>query len=183
MKSDVKSEADQASMDRLETRSDAGLLQLSLAGEESAFLLLYGRLKGGIFRYAYYMTCSRTEAEEVTQEVFISLLKEGGSYREELGDVAGFAFGIARNFVRRIERRERAYQPFPDGDALEDLSDSLVSQPEALPGQMIRNGCTQRLLRFQTTIARWSFFAICVSFPMRKRPPACNVLWARFGRA
>ncbi|PYX64065.1 MAG: hypothetical protein DMG74_14515 [Acidobacteria bacterium] len=145
MKSDVKSEADQASMDRLETRSDAGLLQLSLAREESAFLLLYGRLKGGIFRYAYYMTCSRTEAEEVTQEVFISLLKEGGSYREELGDVAGFAFGIARNFVRRIERRERAYQPFPDGDALEDLSDSLVSQPEALPGRMIRSEVVERV--------------------------------------
>ena len=137
-------------MDRLETRSDAVLLQLSLAGEESAFVLLYGRLKGGIFRYAYYMTSSRTAAEEVTQEVFISLLREGRRYREELGDVAAFAFGIARNFVRRIERRERAYQPFPGNDGLEYLSKSLVSEPEALPGQMIRNELVERV---QTAIA------------------------------
>jgi len=32
-------------MDRLEGRPDAELLELSVAGEESAFLLLYERLK------------------------------------------------------------------------------------------------------------------------------------------
>ena len=63
--------------DRLEGRSDAELLELSVAGEESAFLLLYERLKTSIFRYAFYMTNSKTAAEEVSQEVFISLLKDG----------------------------------------------------------------------------------------------------------
>ena len=60
----------------LSTRSDAELLRLAAAGEEEAFLFLYGRLKMGIFRYAFYMTSSKVNAEEVTQEVFITLLKE-----------------------------------------------------------------------------------------------------------
>jgi RNA polymerase sigma-70 factor (ECF subfamily) len=95
-------------------------------------------MKGGIFRYAFYMTNSKSAAEEVTQEVFISLLRDGRRYRETQGEVGAFAFGIARNFVRRIERRERAYQPLPSDETLENLSGSLVSGSEGLPGQVIR---------------------------------------------
>ncbi len=131
-------------VDRLEARSDAELLKLSLAGDETAFRLLYERLKSGIFRYAFYMTNSRSSAEEVTQEVFISLLKEGRNFREEKGEVAGFAFGMARNFVRRIERRERPYSPLPPGDDFEKLSGTRADK-EALPGQMIRNELVQRV--------------------------------------
>src|SRR5690348_12016443 len=101
-------------IEKLDQLSDADLLRMSRLGREDAFLALYERLKRGIFRYAYYMTNSKSHAEEVTQEVFVSLLREGNRYREERGDVAAFAFGIARNFVRRIGRREGIYQPFPE---------------------------------------------------------------------
>lgn len=125
-------------MDQLASRSDAELLQLALAGDEGAFLLLYEKLKAGIFRYAFFMTGSKSAAEEVTQEVFISLLSEGRKYRPDLGDVGAFAFGIARNLVRRVQRRERAYEPLPESHALEELSRDLVADPEILPGEMIR---------------------------------------------
>jgi RNA polymerase sigma-70 factor (ECF subfamily) len=125
-------------MDILEPRSDVELLRLSLAGEEGSFLQLYTRLKGGIFRYAFYMTNSRSAAEEVTQEVFIALLESGKRYRETQGDVAAFAFGIARNFVRRTERRERAYLPLQVDETVEALSGRLASEPGILPEQLIR---------------------------------------------
>lgn len=134
-------------MDELARQSDAELLQLAMGGQESAFRLLYERLKGGIFRYAFYMTNSKSAAEEVTQEVFLLLFREGSKYRAELGDVAGFAFGIARNFIRRIERREGAYQPFPNDGALEQLSASLRSESEALPGRVIRDELVARVQR------------------------------------
>ena len=124
-------------MNEFETRTDAELLQLSLAGEETAFRLLYDRLNRGIFRYSYYMTSSQTTAEEVTQEVFISLLKQG-TYRRELGDVGAFAFGIARNLVRRHERRERVYEPLPANETLDSGLAKLASEAEELPVQMIR---------------------------------------------
>jgi RNA polymerase sigma-70 factor (ECF subfamily) len=136
-------------MNELETRSDAELLKLSLAGQESAFRLLYERLKRGIFRYAYYMTNSQTEAEEVTQEVFIALLK-AGAYRKELGDVGGFAFGIARNLVRRLERREHVYRPLPANDALDNSFARLACSAEALPAQLIRS---QIVKKVQTAVA------------------------------
>lgn len=132
------------------TRSDAELLRLAAAGEEQAFLFLYGRLKAGIFRYAFYMTSSKVNAEEVTQEVFITLLKESHNYRQDRGDVAAFAFGIARNFVRRIERRERPYESLPEDSALPTLSGKLISESDALPAQMIR---TELAGRVQAAVA------------------------------
>ena len=117
-------------------RLNVELLQLALAGDEVAFVVLYNRLKEGIFRYAFYMTNSKSVAEEVTQEVFMALLKEGHKYRADCGDVAAFAFGIARNFVRRIKRRERPYQPLP--------ADPVVD-PEVVSGQTIRGEVVERV--------------------------------------
>jgi RNA polymerase sigma factor (sigma-70 family) len=128
-----------------EPRTDAELLALALAGEESAFVQLYNKLKGGIFRYAFYMTNSNCTAEEVTQEVFMSLLRKGGGYRPERGDVGAFAFGIARNLVRRVQRREHAYQPLPNDDAIERLAASLVLEPQALQRTVIRNETVERV--------------------------------------
>lgn len=124
---------------------DSDLLRLALAGDEAAFLALYEKLKSGIFRYAFYMTNSRAAAEEITQEVFLYLLKEGGNYREDRGDVGAFAFGIARNFVRRMERRERTYEPLPGDIALAGFSSRLVSTPETLAGQLIRDEVVERV--------------------------------------
>src|SRR5215510_8640323 len=107
-----------ASMDTHEARSDAELLRAALAGDETSFVLLYEKLKGGIFRYAFYMTNSTSAAEEVTQEVFVALLKEGNNYRQDRGDLGAFAFGIARNLVRRLRRREYVYHPLPDDDRI-----------------------------------------------------------------
>lgn len=137
-------------MNSLETRSDGELLRLSLAGEENAFVMLYERLKRPIFRYVFYMTSSKTASEEITQELFICLLREGERYREEQGDVAAFAFGIARNLIRRMKRRERPYEALPDDETLERLAGRVMSGPEPLPGQVIRQ---QLVDRVRTAIA------------------------------
>ena len=136
-------------IDRLEGQSDSELLELSVAGEETAFLVLYERLKPPIFRYAFYMTNSKTAAEEVTQEVFVLLLREGKHYKKARGDVAAFAFGIARNFVRRFRRRERVYQELPSDEALEKVSGSQDAK-DGLAAQLIRK---QGIEKIRTAIA------------------------------
>ena len=132
-------------MQNLEEGSDAALLKRALAGEEPAFLTLYERLKAGIFRYAFYMTGSRSAADEVTQEVFLTLLKEGGSYREKRGEVGAFVFGIARNLVRRIERRERVYEPLPEEDVQDIPAGNFIEDRAGLANQMVRSQVTARV--------------------------------------
>lgn len=128
-----------------EGKSDAELLKLAMAGEESAFITLYEKLKNGVFRYAYYMTSSVAAAEEVTQEVFMSLLEKSSTYREERGDVAAFVFGIARNFARRVRRRERVYWPLPEEDAVERLAASLILESQSLHSNVARNQAVEQV--------------------------------------
>lgn len=132
-------------MEKHEARSDAELLQLALAGDENAFLELYTKLKRGVFRYAFYMTNSRAASEEVTQEVFLELLREGKRYRKERGELGAFVFGIARNVVRRAERRERVYESLPAEDALERLSTGFSPEKENLAGRLVRGEMVEKV--------------------------------------
>jgi RNA polymerase sigma-70 factor (ECF subfamily) len=130
--------------DRIESRSDAELLKRSIGGDEAAFVLLYERLKAPLFRYSFYMTGSQSSAEEVVQEVFISLLKNGQRYKPEQGDLAAFVFGIARNLIRRLKRRESLAEELPGDQALERKSRSQ-SGAEDLSAQAIRDQGVERV--------------------------------------
>lgn len=73
----------------------------------------------------------------------MALLRQGSSYREQQGEVAASVFGIARNLVRRIRRREHGYQSLPVGEGA--LPASLVSQADSLPTQAVRNELVERV--------------------------------------
>jgi RNA polymerase sigma-70 factor (ECF subfamily) len=111
-----------------EELSDSELLQLSSKGHEEAFLILFRRHEGSVFRFALHMSGSRETAEEVTQEVFLTLLSERKRYAEEQGALQAYLIGVARNKARRhrAEARvfgsESAVQASNSGEVLDDLS-------------------------------------------------------------
>ncbi|MDQ2777562.1 MAG: RNA polymerase sigma factor [Acidobacteriota bacterium] len=86
---------------------DAELLRLSDKGDEDAFLVLYDRHQGPVFRFSLHMSGSREMAEEVTQEVFMSLLSERKLYAPGRGPLQAYLIGIARNKLRRQLARDR----------------------------------------------------------------------------
>jgi RNA polymerase sigma-70 factor (ECF subfamily) len=128
-------------MQSAECKSDVELFALAISGDESAFVALYERMKTGIFRYAYYMTSSKYAAEEVTQEVFLTLLQNRARFDMKQGDLGAFVFGIARNLVRRIGRRERPFEPLPDdAEVLARLvGPAAGSSDQALQDQLVAN--------------------------------------------
>jgi RNA polymerase sigma-70 factor (ECF subfamily) len=81
--------------------SDADLLQRSVNGDEEAFVVLYKRHQGPVFRFALHMSGSRETAEEVTQDVFLALLAGLARYARERGPLQPYLIGMARNQVRR----------------------------------------------------------------------------------
>lgn len=86
-------------------QSDEDLLRRSAGGDEGAFTALYRRRQAGIYRYALHMSGSSATAEEVTQEVFLALLRSFGNYNPGRGSVSSFLFGIARNHVLKTWER------------------------------------------------------------------------------
>ncbi len=101
---------------------DTLLLRLK-NGDEEAFLILYRRRQAGLFRFALHMSGSMPLAEDVTQEVFLALLREDCGYDPDRGTLSGYLFGIARNLVLRQLERGRS------NVALDTDSDDF-SQPE-----------------------------------------------------
>ncbi len=92
--------------------SDDELLRRTLGGDEAAFVALYRRRQAGIYRYALHMCGSRIIAEDVTQEVFMALIRvEKLNYDPARGSLAAYLYGIARHHVLRCLARDNSYVP------------------------------------------------------------------------
>ncbi len=100
-------------------RSDRDLLERAQAGDEESFAELYHRRHGSVYRFALQMSGQPAVAEEVTQDVFLALIREGGRFDPERGSFVSYLLGIARNHVLRHLERDRRYvqmEDEPDSD-------------------------------------------------------------------
>jgi len=93
------------------TPSDAELLRLMIAGDDQAFATLYRRHQGALYRFALLMSGSAAVAEDVTQEVFLLLIREAQRYDPARGTLSAYLYGAARHRVLRHLERERAHVP------------------------------------------------------------------------
>jgi len=85
--------------------ADDELLVRIQSGDEQAFMALYDRRQAALYRFAHHISGSAAVAEDITQEVFLSLLRESCGFDPNRGTLSGYLFGIARKLVlRHIER-------------------------------------------------------------------------------
>jgi RNA polymerase sigma-70 factor (ECF subfamily) len=117
--------AEQA-MTVLTTPSDNELLRLMLAGDENAFVTLYRRRQGGIYRFALQMSGSAAIAEDVTQEVFMVLMSDLKNYDSAKGSLSAYLYGVARNHVLRSLSRDRSFVSI--GDSYEEEGETTHEQ-------------------------------------------------------
>jgi len=85
--------------------ADGVLLGRASKGDEDAFLALYRQHQASLFRFVLRMTGSSWAAEEIVQDVFMTLMREPKRYDANRGSLGAFLFGIARNRVmKHLER-------------------------------------------------------------------------------
>jgi RNA polymerase sigma-70 factor (ECF subfamily) len=117
----------------MQEASDHDLLRLTMAGDAGAFTALYRRRQAGVYRYALQMSGSAALAEDVVQEVFLTLMRDGGAYDPERGSVAAFLYGIARNHVlRRLDRKWLAGEEAAEEPATTDHPESEMARSELI---------------------------------------------------
>ena len=75
--------------------TDDGLLHRVMAGDEDAFSVLYKRRHPSIYRFALHMSGNASVAEDVTQEVFMTLIRDPHRFDPLRGTLAGFLFGVS----------------------------------------------------------------------------------------
>ena len=106
--------------------SDAELLRQMLEGDAEAFTALYHRRQPGVYRFALRMSGSPELAEDVTHDVFLALMRDGGQFDPSRGSLPAYLFGMTRNRVLRRLSRERIFS------AIEDNCEGGISWEETL---------------------------------------------------
>jgi len=115
--------------------SDALLLRRIAGGDEEAFLHVYRQKHPAIYRFALHMTGSASVAEDVTQEVFMALIRDPKRFDPARGTLGGFLFGVARNHVRKRWEHDRRLVAFDgDPDELAELRVASVANHRAANG-------------------------------------------------
>lgn len=118
-------------MAELTDTSDDDLLRRSAGGDEDAFLALYRRRQPGIYRFALHMSGSAMLAEEVTQEVFLAVIREGSRFNPALGSAGAYLFGMARKQVLKHMERDRAYVAMDEVPEVSDGASPLTNLTSA----------------------------------------------------
>lgn len=98
----------------MEEASDIQMLRSAQAGEEAAFVALYRRWQGSLYRYSLRLSGSASVAEDVTQEVFLALMDGVTGFDPALGSFSSYIYGIARNHVLRRMTRDRIFTPIAE---------------------------------------------------------------------
>jgi RNA polymerase sigma-70 factor (ECF subfamily) len=98
-------------------QSDDDLLRRARTGDAAAFTTVYRRCQGPVFRYALHMSGSRPVAEDVTQEVFMTLIENRCNFDSSRGTLTGYLLGVARNLMLRRLEKDRTFVSLPDEEA------------------------------------------------------------------
>jgi RNA polymerase sigma-70 factor, ECF subfamily len=106
-----------SSTDRL---TDEMLVQRTAAGDREAFAALYRRRRPDIFRFALHMTADSNVAEDVVQDVFMTVMQQAERFETGRAAVVAWMCGIARNQLRQRLARDRRLEPLAHDEETSD---------------------------------------------------------------
>ena len=89
------------------------LTERARGGDEQAFARLVGETRGRVFRWAFTMTGSGDEAEDVVQEVFVRVHRSLSRFRSD-SRFSTWLYRITRNVVTTLARRDDARSRMAD---------------------------------------------------------------------
>ena len=135
-------------MTRPGQQSESDLLRLTAAGDEEAFLILYRRLQGPVYRFALHMGGGTAVAEDVTQEVFMTLIEKRSRFDASRGSLRAYLIGTARHLLLRRFERDQKLVPFPDAESPNGAPASSQDNhalPSVPPPDLVRSETIERV--------------------------------------
>ncbi len=156
-RSDAKSRSEKPLRERAKTwPSDRELVDEILSGSREHFDLLYETYFPRVFRFAMKRLRDAGEAEDVAQEVFLTLLGALRSY-EGQSSLLVWIFGITRNKVNRRFRKPKPYlEPLESGSAL-DVAGGEAPMEELVEARRILGRCEEVIENDLTPLQRRIF--------------------------
>jgi RNA polymerase sigma-70 factor (ECF subfamily) len=120
--------------------ADRKLVEAIRAGDTQAFASLYTENVGRVHAYAYAKLGSRSEADDVAQDVFEAVHHGIGSF-EGRSDLVVWIYGITRNLIHNRIRRRSAVRWVP----LEEGEDQPTLEHEGPEGRALARESLDRM--------------------------------------
>ena len=107
-------------------------MQLVRGGDARAFEVLFDRHGAPAFSLAYRMCGSRSRAEDIVQEAFLSIWRAGGRYDQSRGSVRAWILSTVHNRAIDLFRREslRAAGTLDAGNVADRLAAPELTEVE-----------------------------------------------------
>jgi len=108
-------------------RTDAELIAAAAKCDGIAFQLLYERHWQPVYRFAWLLTRSVSDAEDITQECFLALVRKPASFDARRSQLRTWLFAVARN-QHLLRCRNRTQQAGPDEEDTYQAPAGLVEE-------------------------------------------------------
>lgn len=113
------------------------LVRLAHNGDRAAFKIIYKRYHESVYRTAYRLLCDRMRAEDVTQEVFVSIHQKLESFNFD-STFQTWCYRITVNACYDILRKQKRRGKFNSGRVNpESYESELESSKSSRPEQML----------------------------------------------
>jgi len=147
----------------LQRLGDEDLMPLVARKDPAAFEVFYDRHGGAAYSLAHRIVGNPAMAEDVTQEVFLSIWRSEAGFDRTRGSVRSWALGIVRNRAIDALRRESNRAPrldFDDDAVLERRPAQQRTEEEALRRETARNlrGALEELPNEQSKVIELAYY-------------------------
>jgi len=105
---------------------------------EAEFQAVFNEHKDAVYRFVWRMTSSATVAEDIAQDVFITLLRAPGRFDPVRGTMRSFLLGIARNLALKRWRDEHRWEELDDETFRPDPVDPKRGDVAEIVGAAVR---------------------------------------------
>ncbi len=119
-------------LDNIESGGDPQeLLRRAKAGDEESYGLLYKLYYTPIYRYLFFRTKDKTEAEDLAQGVFVKVFEALPNVEAGMKEPIAYFYTVARNMLIDHYRKQKVRQTVSEDD-MEDVPDTHEGIAESL---------------------------------------------------
>src|SRR5271166_3024221 len=97
-----------------DAEDEGALLARFREGDREAFTLIYRSYCPVVFRFAVHLAGDAAKAAELTQDVFVWLIRHPDHFDPARGSLGAFLTGVARRMLMRRWQDERRWAPLEE---------------------------------------------------------------------
>ena len=135
-----------------EQAGDDDLVAAIAAGDRVAFSVLFRRTQGSVYRFALHMTGSTAAADDVTQDVFLTVMRDAARYEKERATVTAWLCGIARNYARRKRASEGLLTPLDSEHERRDGADPFAELARSQRIEAVRQAVLRLPFKYREVV-------------------------------